>query len=66
MINQQCKNILLTEKGMHIIEVSAGEAKLWKSYSQNLYASFPHQDLLKEIEKEKTEYNAKHRALPSL
>mgnify|MGYP007026186385 CR=1 FL=1 len=23
---------------MHIIEVSAGEAKLWKSYSQNLYA----------------------------
>lgn len=66
VINQQCKNILLTEKGMHIIEVSAGEAKLWKSYSQNLYASFPHQDLLKEIEKEKTEYNAKHRALPSL
>ena len=66
VINQHCKNVLVSEKGMHIIDVSADEAELWKSYSYNLYAGFTHQDLLKEIEKGKKEYHAKHRNPPSL
>lgn len=61
VINQQCKNILVQEKGVEIIEVSQEEAGQWRTYAQSLYTSFPHQDLLKKIEKSGKEYYAKHR-----
>lgn len=66
VINQQCKNTLTKEKGMKIIEVSPEEASQWNAYAQNLYAGFPHQDLLRAIEKGKEEYHAKYGDHPSI
>ncbi len=60
VINQQCKNILVREKGVEIIEITPEEAGQWRSYAQSLYASFPHQDLLAEIEKSRKEYYANY------
>lgn len=66
VINQQCKNTLVNEKGMQIIQVSPEESSLWRSYAQNLYTEFPHQDLLRNIKKGKEEYHAAQGAHPAL
>ena len=58
VINQNCKRILTQEKGMKIIEVSSEEEEQWREFSRNMYAAFPHRDLLAKIEQAKKEYYA--------
>lgn len=60
IINPQCKRVLTEEKGMKIIEVAPSEEKVWRSFAQKLYSNFPHQDLIRKIEKARKEYEVKY------
>ena len=64
VINQQCKHILVHEKGMKLLEITPEEANEWRGFSQSLYDAFPHQDLLHDIEKARKDYHAKFRNDP--
>ena len=60
-INQQCKNILLNEKGMKLIDITPVERAQWVECSKAMYASFPHQELLRQIDRARKDYYAKFR-----
>lgn len=59
--NTRCKQTLLHEKNMQIIEPSPEQEILWQEYAKPLYDSFPHQNFLKKILKAKKAYNARNK-----
>ncbi|MDD3902832.1 MAG: TRAP transporter substrate-binding protein DctP [Sphaerochaeta sp.] len=62
VFNARCRDTLVKEKGMELVEVSAPYELEWRALAKELYVDTSNQDLLKKIVRAKKVYHAKKRS----
>lgn len=59
VFNARCRDMLVQEKGMELVEVSPQQELEWRVLAKELYVDKSNQDLLKKIARAKKTYHAK-------